>query len=112
MKYEDIPWAFGGCVGTDPEVWFPEGTNANRENTTVEQVCRRCEIKAECLAWAEENHEFGWWGGRYFSNRDGMRSESDEHTSEVHSGGNGGDVPDVWQGTDSAVLPDLRDADG
>ena len=49
------------CAETDPEAFFPEKGGSTRE---AKQVCRSCEVRAECLAYALEHDErFGVWGG-------------------------------------------------
>lgn len=111
MRYEDIPWTLGGCVGTDAQTWFPEGWNPERDRTMISKVCGRCEIKPECLAWAIQNGEFGWWGGRYFSDREGMRGK-DECVGAIHTGGDGNDVSGVWAGAPSEMRTDEREPGG
>ena len=49
------------CREVDPDRFFPEkgGTTA-----PAKQVCRRCAVAEECLAYALEHDErFGIWGG-------------------------------------------------
>jgi WhiB family redox-sensing transcriptional regulator len=49
------------CAETDPEAFFPEKGGSTRE---AKQVCRSCEVRAECLEYALANDErFGIWGG-------------------------------------------------
>lgn len=49
------------CMQTDPEEFFPERGGATR---AAKQVCRSCEVRAQCLEYALENDErFGVWGG-------------------------------------------------
>lgn len=49
------------CAQTDPEAFFPEKGGSTRE---AKRVCRSCEVRSECLAYALENDErFGIWGG-------------------------------------------------
>jgi WhiB family redox-sensing transcriptional regulator len=49
------------CAQTDPEAFFPEKGGSVRE---AKAVCRGCEVRAECLAYALEHDErFGIWGG-------------------------------------------------
>ena len=49
------------CAETDPESFFPEKGGSTRE---AKLVCRGCEVRAECLAYALERDErFGVWGG-------------------------------------------------
>jgi hypothetical protein len=93
MQHEEIPWDQGNCVGTDPDTWFT-GDSHNRY-PIQERICKVCRIKTECLEWALENHEVGFWGGQYFRDQ-GRMTESNVGTEEVHPGDNGDPVPGVW----------------
>jgi WhiB family redox-sensing transcriptional regulator len=56
------------CAETDPEAFFPEKGGSTRP---AKQVCRSCEVRAECLEYALEHEDagrFGIWGG--FSERE------------------------------------------
>jgi WhiB family redox-sensing transcriptional regulator len=49
------------CAETDPEAFFPEKGGSTRE---AKQICRGCDVRAECLEYALANEErFGIWGG-------------------------------------------------
>ena len=49
------------CAQTDPELFFPEKSGSTRQ---AKQVCRSCEVRAECLEYAlTAGEEFGVWGG-------------------------------------------------
>lgn len=49
------------CAETDPEAFFPEKGGSVRE---AKAVCRKCEVRRQCLEYALENDErFGIWGG-------------------------------------------------
>jgi WhiB family transcriptional regulator, redox-sensing transcriptional regulator len=95
VRYEDVPWYLGNCIGTDPEVWFPEGKTGWRDDAGTKRICAQCDIKRQCLEWAFENNEVGWWGGRYFGQR--RKTEDDEHAEQIQPGGDGGTVSDVWR---------------
>jgi WhiB family redox-sensing transcriptional regulator len=50
------------CQGVDAEEFYP--THATGYLRAV-QVCRRCPVEAECLAWALNTRQsFGVWGGK------------------------------------------------
>jgi WhiB family redox-sensing transcriptional regulator len=53
------------CRGEDPELFFPVGTagSALLQVAEAKDVCRRCPVAAECLAWALEAGVIGVWGG-------------------------------------------------
>lgn len=49
------------CSQIDPELFFPEKGGSARE---AKRICTRCEVRAECLAYALAHAErFGIWGG-------------------------------------------------
>lgn len=49
------------CQQTDPEAFFPEKGGSV---LAAKQVCGRCEVKGDCLAYALDHDEkFGVWGG-------------------------------------------------
>jgi hypothetical protein len=52
--------------GVDPDWWFEAGSGpgAKVRRATAQLLCRGCEMRVECRAAAEANHE-GWgvWGG-------------------------------------------------
>jgi WhiB family redox-sensing transcriptional regulator len=54
------------CLDEDPELFFPIGTTgpALSQIERAKAVCARCDVRAECLAWAvETNQDAGVWGG-------------------------------------------------
>lgn len=57
----------GLCAEVDPELWFPEkGGSA----APAKRICRQCPVRAECLAYALDNHEWwGVWGGLTYRER-------------------------------------------
>ena len=49
------------CAQTDPEAFYPEKGGATRD---AKRVCRSCEVRSQCLAYALDHDErFGIWGG-------------------------------------------------
>lgn len=55
------PRQAGACVGVDPDLFFPERGGSTRE---AKAVCRGCDVREPCLAYALRNGEkFGIWGG-------------------------------------------------
>src|SRR5690606_15686267 len=54
------------CLDEDPELFFPIGNTgpAILQIEEAKQVCRRCEVRELCLAWAlEAGQDHGVWGG-------------------------------------------------
>src|SRR5674476_809721 len=54
------------CLDEDPELFFPIG-NTGPAILQIEEakvVCRRCDVREQCLAWAlESGQDHGVWGG-------------------------------------------------
>jgi WhiB family transcriptional regulator, redox-sensing transcriptional regulator len=61
---EDLTWQDAAlCAETDPEAFFPEKGGST---LPAKQVCRNCEVRAECLDYALKHEDisgFGIWGG-------------------------------------------------
>jgi WhiB family redox-sensing transcriptional regulator len=54
------------CIDEDPELFFPIGSAPPAEEQTARaiEVCRSCDVRAECLAWALDTcQDAGVWGG-------------------------------------------------
>ena len=54
------------CLTEDPELFFPIGNTgpALAQIERAKQVCARCEVREQCLAWAlEAGQDHGVWGG-------------------------------------------------
>ncbi len=54
------------CLDEDPELFFPIGNTgpAILQVEEAKQVCRRCDVREQCLAWAlEAGQDHGVWGG-------------------------------------------------
>jgi len=54
-------WRRGRCYGADPEAWFPPPWVTPQPQ--VQRICRRCPVRAACLAHALAEGEHGIWGG-------------------------------------------------
>jgi WhiB family transcriptional regulator, redox-sensing transcriptional regulator len=59
---EDLSWQDQAlCAEVDPDLWFPEKGESNRE---AKSVCRSCEVRQLCLEFAlNTGQRFGVWGG-------------------------------------------------
>ena len=56
----------GACAYEgDPDWWFPDknGLTATLETRLAVNICSTCPVRAQCLAYANEHHEQGTWGG-------------------------------------------------
>jgi WhiB family redox-sensing transcriptional regulator len=57
----------------DPEIFFPPPRDRAQE---AKEVCRRCEVAEECLAWALKHRQhFGVWGGKSERERQKIRRD-------------------------------------
>ena len=64
------------CAQTDPELFFADKGDWNKV-IRAKLVCRQCQVREKCLAWALENNErFGVWGGMTPTQRQALRSPS------------------------------------
>ena len=64
------------CLTEDPELFFPVGTTgpALAQVEEAKKVCRRCEVREECLRWAlEAGQGHGVWGGMSEDERRAMK---------------------------------------
>jgi WhiB family redox-sensing transcriptional regulator len=66
-EYTTMDWRHRAlCRDEDPELFFPIGNTgpAILQIEEAKQVCRRCEVREQCLAWAlEAGQDHGVWGG-------------------------------------------------
>lgn len=54
------------CTRADPELFFPSATDRTGPSQTMaaKEVCARCQVRAECLAYAlATRQKYGVWGG-------------------------------------------------
>jgi WhiB family redox-sensing transcriptional regulator len=65
--YPSMDWRDrSACLDEDPELFFPIGNTgpAILQIEEAKQVCRRCDVREQCLAWAlEAGQDHGVWGG-------------------------------------------------
>ncbi len=58
--------AHGACLSADPDLFFPVSSRgaSHRQQEQAKGVCRRCGVRAECLAFAVKTRQVhGVWGG-------------------------------------------------
>lgn len=74
---DQVSWQDRGlCAQTDPEAFFPEKGGSARP---AKEVCRSCEVRAECLEYALVHDErFGVWGGK--TERERRKLSARRHT--------------------------------
>lgn len=100
MKYQDIPWHEANCQNTDVDSWYPTTVNP-KALEFLARICAVCEIENQCLAWAVQQGERGFWGGQYFPER--MEKDDVEDIEGVHTAGDGDCVPEVWAETEGEM---------
>ena len=62
--YTDPDAGDRACLGTDPELFFPERGNGKLGD--ARRVCSRCPLRVRCRDWAMSrswNELYGVWGG-------------------------------------------------
>jgi WhiB family redox-sensing transcriptional regulator len=60
------------CAEIDPEIFFPDKGD---KTAHVKQICKACDVRAECLEYSLQNNErFGVWGGLTEHDRRRLRS--------------------------------------
>lgn len=74
MTY-DLPYlATANCRGIDTDQFFTNGkTYPNME--TIQTVCARCNVQADCLDYALHVQVSGYWGGTTEQEREKIREE-------------------------------------
>ena len=64
------------CLTEDPELFFPIGNTgpALAQIDDAKRVCRRCNVREECLQWAiDAGQDHGVWGGMSEDERRAMK---------------------------------------
>lgn len=84
---ESIHWQNRAeCRGEDPELFFPVGHTgpAVFQIEEAKRVCRRCDVREQCLEWALENgQDYGVWGGMSEDDRRELKRKSARIRSSV-----------------------------
>jgi len=61
------------CAQTDPDLFFPDKGGCPEP---AKRICRRCEVRIECLEYAVSNNvKFGIWGGLSEKERNQWRKQ-------------------------------------
>lgn len=71
------------CTTEEPELFFPTGTSgpARLQIEEAKQVCRRCEVREQCLSWAlETGQDWGVWGGMSEDERRAFKRRLNRHS--------------------------------
>lgn len=78
-EWDEFRWRDrAACRNSDPDLFFPVGSAglAIEEIQAAKALCRNCEVRRECLAFAlETNQEAGIWGGASEEERRRLRRE-------------------------------------
>lgn len=64
---EDDDWmGEGACKGLT-HLFFPSAAERpqarERREDAAQAICDSCHVRASCMDFARENHEYGFWGG-------------------------------------------------
>lgn len=76
---KDESWQhLANCIGLPPEWFFPERGDAVGEGSdyrAAKEVCRGCEVRQECLEYAQTEpiEKWGLWGGLTSRERSKLR---------------------------------------
>lgn len=66
-RARSVEWASrGACRHSDPDLFFPIASTgpALAQIAKAKEVCARCEVRPDCLAYAlETGQDCGIWGG-------------------------------------------------
>ena len=63
MRYEQVPWEAAACKGILTDLFFLEQNEARILNPMLKGICHGCPIYAECMEYAVENEQQGFWAG-------------------------------------------------
>ena len=63
----DDDWMDSGACKGLTHLFFPPAAERpqarERREAAARQVCRQCVVQQDCVSFARENHEYGFWGG-------------------------------------------------
>lgn len=60
------------CAGYGPRLFFPE---RGESTSAARDLCERCPVRAQCLDYALEHYEYGYWAGTSERERRRMRRQ-------------------------------------
>jgi WhiB family redox-sensing transcriptional regulator len=52
-----------GCIGADPDLFFPVGPADTTAVTEAKAICAWCPVRTDCLGYATAHFLQGVWGG-------------------------------------------------
>jgi WhiB family redox-sensing transcriptional regulator len=65
------------CTTVDPDLFFPPGPGRSPEvKRAQEEMCGRCHVRQQCLAYALTHDVKGIWGGATEAERESMRRKN------------------------------------
>ena len=80
------------CLDEDPELFFPIGNTgpALEQIEAAKSVCRRCQVREQCLSWAlEAGQDHGVWGGLSEDERRALKRRNARAKIRTASAGRG-----------------------
>jgi WhiB family redox-sensing transcriptional regulator len=60
------------CRDMDPALFFAEA-GGNRMGAEAKTACDNCYVQVDCLQWALEHEDYGWWANTSENERRKMR---------------------------------------
>ena len=83
---EDDNWRErANCRDMDPALFFAE-VGGNRMGDEARAACEHCYVQLECLQWALEHEDYGWWAGTSENERRRMRKRLNIFLTPVSNG--------------------------
>jgi WhiB family redox-sensing transcriptional regulator len=60
----DVAWKQRAlCLGTDPDLFFPDKGDSNPAIAAAAATCIGCPVRSQCLEYAIRHDQPGIWGG-------------------------------------------------
>jgi len=67
LQIEHDDWMREGACKGLTHLFFPTAAERpqarERRESAAQAVCENCNVRASCMTFAREHHEYGFWGG-------------------------------------------------
>ncbi len=64
---DDNAWMSDGACKGLTHLFFPSAAERpqarERREAAAKEVCSGCSVRVDCMEFARDNHEYGFWGG-------------------------------------------------